>query len=168
MGSILMKTKPVLIQSDNGTEFIIKEVQHVLDKHNVRHVTVIAGDHNRQSIVERFNRTLESMIAKYQNSRNTNKYIDVLEDIVHNYNHTFHQSIQDIPEKKFLMNPNSGVVLTNHFKFPNDIQVGDYVRILKEKKQFQKGYADNFSRQIYHVIQEMGIHLVFKMEMDID
>ena len=88
------------------------------------------------------------MIAKYQNSRNTNKYIDVLEDIVHNYNHTFHQSIQDIPERKFLMNPNSGVVLTNHFKFPNNLQVGDYVRILKEKKQFQKGYAYNFSRQI--------------------
>ena len=156
MGIILMKTKPVLIQSDNGTEFISKEFQHVLDKHDVRHVTVIAGDHNRQSIVERFNRTLESMIARYQNSRNTNKYIDVLEDIVHNYNHTFHQSIQDIPERKFLMNPNSGVVLTNHFKFPNDIQVGDYVRILKEKKQFQKGYADNFSRQIYHVIQGNG------------
>ena len=78
--------------------------------------------------------TLESIITKYQNSRNTNKYVDVLDDIVHNYNHTFHQSIQDIPERKFLMNPNSGVVLTNHFKFLNDIQVGDYVRILKEKK----------------------------------
>jgi hypothetical protein len=150
MGSILMKTKPVLIQSVNGTEFISKEFQHVLDKHNVRHVTVIVGDHNRQSIVERFNRTLESMIVRYQNA---NKYIDVLEDIVHNYNHTFHQSIQDIPERKFLMSSNSGVVLTNHF---NDIQVGDYVRILKEKKQFQKGYADNFSRQIYHVIQGNG------------
>ncbi len=42
------------------------------------------------------------------------------------------------------------------FKFPNDIQAGDYVRILKEKKQFQKGYADQFSRQIYHVIQGNG------------
>lgn len=72
---------------------------------------------------------------------------------MHNDNHTFHQSIQDIPERKFMMNPNSGLVLINHFKFPNDIQVGDYVRILKDKKQFQKGYADNFSRQIYHVIQ---------------
>ena len=58
MGSILMKTKPLLIQSDNGTEFISKEFQHVLNKHNVRHVTVIAGDHNRQSIVERFNWSL--------------------------------------------------------------------------------------------------------------
>ena len=79
-----MKTKPVLIQSDNGTEFNSKEFRHVLDKHDVRHVTVIPGDHNRQSIVERFNRTLESTIAKYQNSRNTNKYIDALEDLVHN------------------------------------------------------------------------------------
>ena len=87
--------------------------------------------------------------------RNTNVYIDVLEDIVHNYNHTFHQSIQ-VPGRKFLMDPKSGAVLTNHFKFPNDIQVGDYVRILKEKKQFQKGYADNFSTQIYHVIQGNG------------
>lgn len=31
--------------------------------------------------------------------------------------------------------------------------MGDYV---KEKKQFQKGYADQFSRQIYHVIQGNG------------
>ena len=53
MGIILMKTKPVLIQSDNGTEFISKEFQHVLDKHDVRHVTVIAGDHNRQRPDER-------------------------------------------------------------------------------------------------------------------
>jgi hypothetical protein len=96
------------------------------------------------------------MIAKYQNSRNTNKYIDVLEDIVHNYNHTFHQSIQDIPERKFLMNSSSGVILANRFKYPNDFKVGDYVRILKENKQFQKGYADNFSRHIYHVIQGNG------------
>ena len=96
------------------------------------------------------------MIAKYQDLRNTNVYIDVLEDIVHNYNHTFHQSIQDILERKCLMDPKSGAVLTNHFKFPNDIQVGDYVRILIEKKQFQKGYADNFSKQIYHVIQGNG------------
>ena len=36
---------------------------------NVRHVTVIADDHNRQSIVERFNQTLESTIAKHQSSR---------------------------------------------------------------------------------------------------
>jgi hypothetical protein len=34
--------------------------------------------------------------------------------------------------------------------------VGVYVRILIEKKQFQKGYADNFSKQIYHVIQGNG------------
>ena len=41
MGSILMKTKPVLIQSDNGTEFISREFQHVLNKHNVRPVKTV-------------------------------------------------------------------------------------------------------------------------------
>ncbi len=54
------------------------------------------------------------------------------------------------------MNSSSDVVSSNHFKYPNDIQVGDYVRILKGKKQFQKGYADNCSRHIYHVVLGNG------------
>ena len=40
MGSILMKTKPVLIQSDNGTEFISKEFQHVLNKHTWQYLVL--------------------------------------------------------------------------------------------------------------------------------
>jgi hypothetical protein len=38
--SILQMTKSILMQSDNGTEFISKEFQKVLNKHNVRHTAV--------------------------------------------------------------------------------------------------------------------------------
>jgi hypothetical protein len=39
--------------------------QNLLQAKGVLHITVNVGDHNRQSLIERFNRTLESMIVFY-------------------------------------------------------------------------------------------------------
>jgi hypothetical protein len=78
------------------------------------------------------------------------------EDILHNYNHSFHHGIHDIPERKYLLHSSSGVVSANQFKFSNDIHVGDFVRILKEKKKFQKGYVDKYSKDICKVIKGNG------------
>jgi transposase InsO family protein len=88
MSKILVKDTPILIQSDNGTEFLNKSFQRLLKSMNVRHITVDVGNHKRQGIVERFNRTIALLISRYQESRNTNRYIDVLDDLVYNFNHT--------------------------------------------------------------------------------
>jgi transposase InsO family protein len=90
MKLVLDVQKPILIQSDNGTEFLNHSFQSLLKSRGVRHITVHVGDHNRQGLIERFNRTLESIIALYQESRKSNRYVNVLEDIVFNYNHTYH------------------------------------------------------------------------------
>ena len=68
---------------------------------NVRHITVDVGDKKKQGIVERFNRTIALMISRYQESRNTNRYINTLEDLVYSYNHTYHRAINDTPENRF-------------------------------------------------------------------
>jgi transposase InsO family protein len=93
MKLILDVQKPILIQSDNGTEFLNNSFQSLLQAKGVRHVTVNVGDHNRQGLIERFNRIIENSISRYQESRKSNRYIDVLEDIVFNYNHTYHRSV---------------------------------------------------------------------------
>jgi hypothetical protein len=69
MNSILNIAKPILIQSDNGSELLNKSFQALLKSFKVQHTTAQVGDHNRQGIIERFNRTIEAMIAKYQESR---------------------------------------------------------------------------------------------------
>ncbi|OAJ37844.1 hypothetical protein BDEG_21819 [Batrachochytrium dendrobatidis JEL423] len=130
MRVILDVQKPILIQSDNGIEFLNNNFQSLLQAKGVCHITVNVGDHNRQGLIERFNRTLENIIARYQESRKSNRYIDVLEDIVFNYNNTYHRGVNDIPESMYLKNPLNGsmkVKITKH-----SIRVGDRVRILKD------------------------------------
>lgn len=113
MKTILVDQKSILIQSDNGTEFVNLSFQALPRNYGINFITAEVGNHNRQAIVERFNRTLESMINRYQESRNTNKYINVLDDLVYHYNNTFHRSINDIPEHRFINNPSSGVIHTS-------------------------------------------------------
>ena len=52
--------------------------------------------HNeRKSVVaERFIRTLKSKIYKYMTSISKNMYIDKLDDIVNEYNNTYHRKIK--------------------------------------------------------------------------
>ena len=45
-------------------------------------------------IAERVNRTLKEKIAKYFTAHNTTKYYDVIDQIVNEYNNTFHNTIK--------------------------------------------------------------------------
>ena len=49
MKSVLDVQKPILIQSDNGTEFLNHSFQN---SKVVRHITANVGDHNRQGLIE--------------------------------------------------------------------------------------------------------------------
>jgi transposase InsO family protein len=44
MKNILVKQKPILIQTDNGTEFLNKSFQGLLKSANIRHITVDVGN----------------------------------------------------------------------------------------------------------------------------
>ena len=48
-------------------------------------------------IVERFIRTLKTKIYKYMTSISKNVYIDKLDDIVNEYNNTYHRTIKMKP-----------------------------------------------------------------------
>ena len=51
----------------------------------------------KASVVERFNRTLKTRMWKYFTAKNTRVYIDILQDIVHAYNNSYHRSIGQAP-----------------------------------------------------------------------
>ena len=48
----------------------------------------------KAAVVERFNRTLKSKLYKYFTSNMTNRWIEVLQDIVHSSNHSKHRIIK--------------------------------------------------------------------------
>ena len=49
------------------------------------------------AIVERFNRTLKTRMYRYFTQSKSYRYVDVLQDLVQSYNHTYHSSIGMAP-----------------------------------------------------------------------
>ena len=98
-------------------------------------------------VAERFIRTLKSKIYKYMTSILKNVYIDKLDDIVDEYNNTYHTTIKmkpiDVKDNKYI-NPSKEI----NNKDPK-FKVSDYVRISKYKIIFAKGYMPNWSEEVF-------------------
>ena len=76
-----------------------------------------------------------------------NVYIDKLDDIVDEYNNTYHRSIKmkpiDVKDNTYI-----GFRKESNDKNPK-FKVGDHVRISKYKNTFAKGYVHNWSEEIF-------------------
>ena len=92
-------------------------------------------------VAERFLRTLKTKIYKYMTSVSKHVYIDKLDDIVGDYNNTYHRTIKMKPAH---VEDNTYI---DFFKKINDkdqrFKVFDHVRISKYKNIFAKGYMPN-------------------------
>ena len=104
------------------------------------------NNEGKSVIAERFIRTLKNKIYKYVTSLSRNVYIDKLDDIVKEYNNTYHASIKMKPVD---------VKDNTYIDFKNEInnkdpkfKVGDHVRISKYKNIFTKGYMPNWSEEM--------------------
>jgi transposase InsO family protein len=150
---------PQRIHTDQGKEFLNKIIAGTLKKYNIKLYTL--NSEMKASIVERFNRTLREKMWRYFSHHVTYRYIDILQDLLKNYNGSFHRSIKTTPFKVSSKNEASiWKTLYGHNKseFTNDsinfkFQVGDHVRISTSKNTFEKGYSPNWSREIF-IIQE--------------
>ena len=94
-----------------------------------------------------FIRTLKTKIYKYMTSISKNAYINKLDDIVNEYNNTYHRAIKmkpvDVKDNTYI----------DFEKEVNDkdpkFKVGDHVRISKSKNIFAKGYTPNWSEEVF-------------------
>ena len=138
-------SKPNKIWVDNGSEFYNPYFKKWLRDNNIFMYSI----HNKgKSVVaERFIRTLKSKIYKYMTSISKNVYIDRLDDIVDEYNNTYHTTIKmkpiDVKDNTYI---NADKEINK--KDPK-FKVGDYVRISKYKNIFAKGYMPNWSEEVF-------------------
>ena len=98
-------------------------------------------------VAESFIRTLKSKIYKYMTSISKNVYIDKIDDIVDEYNNTYHATIKmkpiDVKDNTYI---NTSKEINN--KDPK-FKVGDHVRISKYKNIFAKRYMTNWSEEVF-------------------
>ena len=98
-------------------------------------------------VAERFIRTLKTKIYKYMTSISKNAYINKLEDIVGEYNNTYHRKIK-MKHVEFKNNTYIDFKKEVNDKDPK-FKVGDHVRISKYKNIFAKGYTPNWSEEVF-------------------
>ena len=124
--------KPSKIWVDKGSEFYNASFKKWLRDNDI---VMYSTNNKRKSVVgERFIRMLKSKIYKNMTSVSKNVYIDKLDDIVDEYNSTYHTTIKmkpiDVKDNTYI----------NTDKETNDkdpkFKVGDRVRIIKIQKHF--------------------------------
>ena len=110
-------------------------------------LTYSTHNQGKSVVAERFIRTLKSKIYKYMTSISKNVYINKLDDIVDEYNNTYHTTIKmkpiDVKDNTYI---NADKEINN--KDPK-FKVGDRVRISKYKNIFAKGYTPNWSEEAF-------------------
>ena len=137
--------KPNKIWVDKGSEFYNAYFKKWLRDNDI----VMYSTHNegKSVVAERFIRTLKSKICRYMTSISKNVYIDKLDDIVDEYNYTYHTKIKmkpiDVKDNTYI---NTSKEINN--KDPK-FKVVDHVRISKYTNIFAKGYMPNWSEEVF-------------------
>ena len=150
---ISMPFVPRFFTSDNGLELDIRniDIRSILeDKYHM--IVYYTTGPKKNSMVERFNRTLKERIERYFTETKTNKWVDILQDFSSNINNSINRSI-GMPQAAVNLNnadsiwkklyPNSGKQIQC-----DRIIVGDRVRTVLPAKVFDKGYRQAWSDEI--------------------
>ena len=137
--------KPNKTWVDKGGEFYNNSFKKWLKGNDIEMYSI----HNEEKsvVAERFIRTLKNKICKYMTSISKNVYLDKLDDIVNEYNNTYHRTMTmkpiDVKDNTYI---NFEKEVNN--KNPK-FKVGDYARISKYKNIFVKGYMPNWSEEVF-------------------
>ena len=99
-------------------------------------------------VAERFVRTFKNKLHKHRTATAKNIYYNVLDDVVNKYNNTKHSTIK---MKPIDVKNNRRVYIDEHNEKDSKSKVGDRVRISRYKNIFAKGYASNWSSEIFIV-----------------
>lgn len=152
--------KPNIMRSDGGMEFNCNAVREILAEYKVK--GWIAYNDSKANYAERLILTLKRRIYKYMQYKNTFKYLDVLQDIVHSYNNTYHRSLQRTPAsvnkgnednvrlEQYLIRKSS---VKNKKNLPKSymFNIGDTVRVSHARKAFERGYLQSWSTEIFKI-----------------
>ena len=152
---------PKSLNTDMGGEFrgVFKKL---MEKYHINHYFSL--NETKCAYVERLIRSLKNRIFRYLEEKNTSNYIEEIQNIVRNYNHTRHRSIGIQPSLVTKENENlifwgqywpktkknlkkRSLKIGKRYKF----KIGAYVRIGAINDTFSKVGHANFTSEIFKV-----------------
>lgn len=153
--TMTIKRAPMYLQTDKGKEFLNSTFQKYLKDQGI---SFFAGEEDdiKCALAERMNATLQGKMWKYFDHANTYNYVDVLQDLIHSYNHTFHTTLAGRPVD--VNQANSDRLFYRLYEKVNLkelkqrekqtlLKPGTKVRVLKKRKAFNRGYGPTGGRK---------------------
>ena len=150
---------PKQVYSDYEGSFKNKAWVRLMNAHGIKVIQTVGS----ANTVERFNRTLKSMLQTRLDAQGLSRdlWVQELGPILRKYNDTVHTTIE--------MKPNEAILPTNELlvafnlsknaikrrKYP-DLTIGDRVRVMLKKDTKRKGYMPRWSTETYKVTYEQG------------
>lgn len=171
---------PRKLQTDKGMEFRAAAVQAMFKD---KGITWFASedDYIKAGVVERLNRTIKGKMWKYFHYKKSNRWLEVLPQLMQSYNNTVHSSIKMTPTEATntkrvvevrdnLFGPKSRLRMEGSSTFPRDnaFGVGDNVKLSKHALVFDKGYKPNWTLEIMKVSDVIPTDPVVYRVKDLD
>jgi len=143
--------------TDKGKEFDNAKLKKLLKDFDAEYFHTNNAE-TKASICERFQRTLKTQLFKVFTDTEQYRYVDgVLDEIVQAYNNRIHSSIKMTPIEASMPERTLQVYEILYGKVPKrhkaNLKIGDFVRISREKKRFEKGYTWYWSEEIFIISQ---------------
>ena len=135
---------PKIISCDN--EFDTHEFKKFCLEHDIAARFSEPHEIQKNSIVERFNKTLAGYIKKLREGLKIYDWVKYLDEIMTNYNNSYHRTIRNTPHNIFFKkgeNKQDIIIVLRRFK------INDKVRLRLKKKIFDKSDVLYFSKEIY-------------------
>ena len=156
------KRKPNKLWTDQGKEFLNAKMRKWLETNKII-IYHTYGEH-KASTVERFNRTLKTLMWKRFTEEQTHRWVDMLDELIDKYNNTIHSALKMTPDEA--SDPkNERSQLLHQYGKPeehqgeptpkdNNLNLRDWVRVSKVKRTFEKGYTPNWSNEVFQIYEK--------------
>ena len=150
--TIFKERKPEKMWVDKGKEFYNKDVKELIELYSTE-------NEEKSSVVEIWIKTMKERMWKYFTDNNTNHYVNILPDLVEDYNDMRHSSIKMMPVEA---SKKKNELTVWRYLYPEDLEIsdikpnfsiGDKVRISKKKKTFEKGYTTRWTEEIFTIVE---------------
>eukprot|EP00794_Sanderia_malayensis_P017879 gene17879-biopygen15311 len=156
-------SRPRIIYSDNGKEFLNSAVSPYLKSIRIQHITT--NDSSiKGAIVERANETLKRKLVKIASLHN-GKYLEHLQNIVLGLNNSVHTTTRLAPNAVDPVTVNTARINIEKSIVPRQkkhalwdkrtrrplLHVGDWARIRKGHKTFRRGFQQGFTDELFQV-----------------
>jgi hypothetical protein len=144
------------LQTDKGTEFRNARVREFLREEGTRWFSS-ENEVIKASLVERFNRTLRRKIHAYLTRFREGRYIDRLSEMVDAYNRTPHSALDGLAPVD-VNSTNAADLFVSMYEPVSSLareapklSSGDHVRTTKHRGAFERGYTEQWTREIFVV-----------------